>query len=529
MAEHSWWQGAVIYQILVRSFRDTNGDGQGDLSGVIEKLEYVKWVGADAIWLTPIFPSPWCDGGYDVSDFTGVHPLLGRIEDVDRLLAEAHKRSLRVVLDWVINHTSDQHPWFVESRASRDNPKRDWYVWADGKPDGAPPSNWMSVFGGSAWTADPATGQHYYHAFLPEQPDLNWRNPAVVEAMHEAMRFWLRRGVDGFRLDAIDMLIESGDVVDNPANPDFNPSTDAPDQAVLQEHTRHQPALHDQLIHVRSVVDEFQDRVLLGEVYLPIEQVVAYYGCPERPEIHLPLNLGLLWTDWRAEAISESITRYAQLLPPHGWPAWSLGNHDRSRIASRIPREQVRVAAMLTLTLRGTPTIYYGDEIGMHDVAIPPHQSEDPQAKAQPQRSRDPARTPMQWDAAPHAGFTTGEPYLPVSADFAERNVNVQSRDPRSTLSLYRKLIQLRKDEAGLALGAHTEVQHRAPVVTYRRDGARHYLIVLNLSGDAFSFNFKDHGERGDLLISTFLDRENEPLEGEVSLRGHEGVIIVLK
>jgi alpha-glucosidase len=330
----------------------------------------------DAIWISPIYPSPMKDFGYDVADYVDVHPMFGTLEDFDRLLAAAHARDLKVILDFVPNHTSDQHPWFVESRSSRDNPKRDWYIWRDPAPGGGPPTNWLSCFGGSGWELDETTGQYYYHAFLKEQPDLNWRNPAVVEAMLGAMRFWLARGVDGFRIDVIYHLVKDDLFRDNPANPRWKEGND-PFQALVPVYTTDRPEVHDIITKMRALFDEFEDRVIIGEIYLPIERLVAYYGV-DLKGAHLPFNFQLISAQWDAQHLIKLITEYENALPEGGWPNWVLGNHDQHRIATRVGPAQARVATMMLLTLRGTPTLYYGDELGMRDVPIPPEAVQDP-------------------------------------------------------------------------------------------------------------------------------------------------------
>jgi alpha-glucosidase len=368
MQRGSWWQTGVIYQIYPRSFQDTSGDGIGDLRGITQRLSYLTELGVDAIWLSPIFPSPMADFGYDISDYTDIHPPFGTLDDFDALLAAAHSQGLKVILDLVPNHTSDRHPWFLESRASRRSRKRDWYIWKDPAANGGPPNNWLSVFGGSAWEYDGATGQYYYHAFLAAQPDLNWRNPAVRSAIYEVMRFWFRRGVDGFRVDVLWHLIKDDEFRDNPPNADFRP-TDPPHHRLVPLYTADRPEVHDVIAEMRRVADEFSDRVLIGEIYLPLERLVAYYG-RDLAGMHLPFNFSLLSTSWHAPSIARLIAEYEAALPAGGWPNWVLGNHDRPRIASRVGPDQARIAAMLLLTLRGTPTIYYGDEIAMQDVAI---------------------------------------------------------------------------------------------------------------------------------------------------------------
>ena len=366
MADFVWWKHGVVYQIYPRSFQDTNGDGVGDLKGIIERLDYLAWLGVDAIWISPIYPSPMADFGYDVSDYCNIDPLFGSLEDFDRLVAAAHARKIKVILDFVPNHTSERHPWFLESRASRVNPKRDWYIWRDGKPDGSPPNNWLSQFGGPAWAREARTGQYYLHSFLPEQPDLNWRNPEVRTAMYDVLRFWLDRGVDGFRVDVIWLLIKDAALRDNPPNPNYRP-TEAGIHRFLQVYSADQPETHEVIAEMRSVLDRYDERVLIGEIYLPIERLVTYYGQDLRGA-QLPFNFQLLHTAWTAAAVGKLVTDYEVALPPGGWPNWVLGNHDQPRIAARVGEAQARIAAMLLLTLRGTPTMYYGDELGIGRV-----------------------------------------------------------------------------------------------------------------------------------------------------------------
>jgi len=528
ISERPWWQQAVFYEVWVRSFFDSNGDGVGDLQGLLTKLDHVDTLGAEAVWLSPIFPSPWADAGYDISDFRGVDPRLGTLEHFDRLVEEAHRRGIRIVLDWPINHTSDQHRWFEEARSGRDARYRDWYVWADPKPDGAPPNNWLSVFGGSAWTLDEETGQYYFHAFLPQQPDLNWRNPAVRTAMHDAMRFWLARGVDGFRVDAVDMLLENPDLPDNPPNPRFEPGG-PPDAAVFQAHNRSQPGLHEHIAALRRICDEFGDRVLIGEVYTSLDNLVSYYGTSARPELHLPLNPELLLRQqWNAEEVARTIARYLDVVSSHGWPSWAWTNHDFHRLGSRATPDELRVAAMLLLTLRGTPFIYYGEELGMRDVWVPPELVEDPQGRTQPSRNRDSARTPMQWNDRSQAGFTNGTPYFPVADDYRRINVASQERDPRSLLILHRRLITLRRAEPALREGLQTQLQRRGELLFFRRELQDRCLVVLNMSGGDQLFTFRELGSDARVLLSTSLDRDDECCRQEVRLRGHEGLIMRL-
>jgi alpha-glucosidase len=496
LTNYTWWQQGIVYQIYPRSFQDSNDDGVGDIPGIISRLDYLVWLGVTAVWVAPIYPSPMADFGYDISDYQNIDPVFGRLADFDRLVAEAHARGLRVILDLVPNHTSDQHPWFRDSRASRTNPKRAWYIWKDPAPGGGPPNNWLSEFGGSAWTLDQTTGQYYYHAYLAQQPDLNWREPSVQHALYEVMRFWLDRGVDGFRVDAIHMLIEDESLRDNPENPAWKPGM-SPTRRLLRLHTCDQPETHLVIEQMRRALDEYPDRVLIGEAYLPIDRLMRYYG-ETRPEFHLPFNFHLLSTPWNAPAIAALIGQYEAALPTGGWPNWVLGNHDRSRLASRVGGvAQARLAAMLLLTLRGTPTIYNGDELGMRDVPIPPDRVQDPWEKNLPGLGlgRDPCRTPMQWTAAPGAGFTRATPWLPLSADRQEANVEVESEDNTSILSLYRDLILLRQLEPALTVGAYREIQVEGDLFVYeRRQGQQRFVIALNFGSSAVPLHLRVSG-----------------------------------
>jgi alpha-glucosidase len=523
----AWWRDGIFYQVYPRSFQDSDADGVGDIKGVIQRLPYLESLGIDAVWLSPIFPSPMADFGYDISDYTGIDPLFGTMEDFDALIEAAHGRGLRVILDLVPNHTSDQHPWFVESRGSRDNPKRDWYIWRDGRPDGDAPNNWLSEFGGSAWQHDAATDQYYYHAFLKQQPDLNWRNPAVREAIFDVMRFWLARGVDGFRVDVIWHLIKDVEFRDNPQNPHYVEGR-PPHEKILTQYSTDQSEVHEVIAGMRRVTDEFSGRVLIGEIYLPLQRLVAYYG-NDLGGAHLPFNFALLSTLWSARSIEKIIADYEAALPDGAWPNWVLGNHDRPRVASRVGQEQARVAAMLLLTLRGTPTLYYGDEIGMHQVPIAPDQVRDPFEKNVPGIGvgRDGCRTPMQWDATDNAGFSAGVPWLPVADDFAHENVVNLDADTKSILSLYRALIALRGKLPQLVTGTYEPVAAQGDLLLYRRmSESQAVTVALNLGAEPVSVTSSSVGFGSKILLSTFLDRESEPIDGVLDLRGNEGVII---
>jgi alpha-glucosidase len=533
MNEPRWWQRGIVYQVYPRSFQDSDGDGIGDLAGIRARLDYLVDLGVDAVWISPIYPSPMKDFGYDITDFTDIHPMFGTLEEFDRLVAAAHERGLKLILDLVPNHTSDQHLWFREARSSRDNPKRDWFIWHDPKPDGSPPNNWLSVFGGSAWTWDEATGQYYYHTYLREQPELNWRNPDVVAALHGVMRFWLDRGVDGFRVDVIWRLIKDDQFRDNPPNP-VPPEARvdrAPHRDLIPFYTADRPEVHTVIAGLRRVVDAYDDRVLIGEIYLPPDRLVAYYG-RDLEGAHLPFNFALIETPWNARGLAELIDGYERALPEGGWPNWVLGNHDKPRIASRVGPAQARVAAMLLLTVRGTPTLYYGDELGMADVAIPPDRVQDPFEKNVPGRGlgRDPVRTPMQWDDTPNAGFTTGTPWLPLSADWEVVNVAAERTDPDSMLTLHRRLIALRRREAALAAGNYAPVAVSGDLLAYIRERhGRRFLVALNLGDQPYVLELPDDLGQGRIVLSTHLDREGESLGGELALRSDEGIVAELE
>lgn len=509
MAERLWWRDGVIYQVYPRSFQDSNGDGIGDLRGIASRLDYLAELGVEAVWVSPIYPSPMADFGYDVADYTGVDPMFGSMADFDELLAGCHARGLRLILDFVPNHTSDQHPWFLASRSSRTDPKRDWYLWRD------EPNNWMSNFGGTAWTLDEGTGQYFYHSFLPQQPDLNWRNPAVKEAMFAAMRFWLEKGVDGFRMDVLWLLIKDDQFRDNLLNPDYSGGSSF--WSVLPTWTADQPMTHEIVREMRALMDGYSERVLIGEIYLPVQQLVNYYGTPERPEAQLPFNFHLIQSAWKAEVIASLIEEYEAALPTGAWPNWVLGNHDQHRIVTRLGAAQARVAAMLLLTLRGTPTMYYGDELGMPDAAIAPDQVVDPAEKRQPGQGfgRDPERAPMLWDGSANAGFTSGTPWLPLVEHWKDLTV----ASAAETLRLYRALLQLRRKRADLHAGPISDVVARAGTLSYKRGGLQVHLNLTDTTVWVPSLP-------GRVLVSTTGVRGDGGVREWVELLGDEGVVV---
>ena len=525
-----WWQTGVIYQVYPRSFQDSNNDGVGDLKGIISRLNYLKDLGVTAVWLSPIYPSPMKDFGYDISDYTGIYPLFGTMNDFDTLLSEVHNRSMKLILDLVPNHTSDQHPWFVESRSSKDNPKRDWYIWHDAKQNGSVPNNWLSAFGGAAWEWEDHTKQYYYHAFLKEQPDLNWRNPEVQEAMLNVMRFWLDKGVDGFRVDVIWHLIKDAQWRDEPPNPNYQPQMATYDK-LLHVYSTDQPEVQDIVEKMRSVLNEYSERMMIGEIYLPIHKLMMYYG-KNNNGANLPFNFLLLSIQWQANLIAAAIDEYEGALPQNGWPNWVLGNHDQPRIASRVGLQQARIAAIMLLTLRGTPTVYYGDEIGMSDVAIPLNEVVDPQGVNMPDKhlSRDPCRTPMQWNANSNAGFSEARPWLRLHKSYARQNVEIESNNPYSVLSLYKKLIHLRQKEAALNSGSYTPVYSDTQLLAYvRKSGDSSFLIVLNLTHRPAYFTPPHFTFTGEVVVASSPELEGSMFENTLSLEGDEGVVMRLK
>jgi alpha-glucosidase len=520
-----WWQHGIVYQIYPRSFQDSNGDGIGDLEGIRHRLDYLTWLGVDAVWISPFYPSPMADFGYDISDYRGVDPIFGSLADFDRLIAEAHDRGLKLILDFVPNHTSDRHPWFLASRSSRDNAKRNWYLWRDPAPDGGPPNNWLANFGGSAWEFDATTGQYYYHAFLSQQPDLNWRDPDVRQAMFDVLRFWLDRGVDGFRVDVLWLLIKDEQFRDNPPNAAWLPHQPGIDR-ILQQYTADQPEIHDVVSEMRAVLDAYTDRVLIGEIYLPLDRLVAYYG-KDLKGAQLPFNFQLISAPWTAQDIARIVNDYEAALPDGGWPNWVLGNHDQKRIATRVGADAAPLAAMLLLTLRGTPTLYYGDELGLQDVVIPPDRLQDPWARNEHGFGRDPERTPMPWDASLHGGFTAGCPWLPLNGDYLTRNVALSAAEGRSILNLYRRLIALRREISALSTGRYVARHTAGDTLTFERcDTKNRLLVLLNFAREARCETLP--ATAATVLLSTRLDRDGERTTNQVTLRPAEGVILQL-
>jgi alpha-glucosidase len=483
-----WWKTGALFLIYPRSFRDASGDGVGDLPGILEKLDHLVELGVDALWLSPFYPSPQVDFGYDVADHCDVDPMFGTLADFDRLGAAAHHRGLRVVVDWVLNHTSDQHPWFLASRSRRDDPKRGFYTWRDPAPGGGPPNNWVSVFGGPSWTFDAITEQYYLHSFHAAQPDLDWRNPEVEAAMFDVLRFWLARGVDGFRIDAPEFIGKDPLLRDNPLRLHHEPHRRGvlrPYDALEHVHDKDHPDLHAILRRMRAVVDVAPDRVTIGEVRVrEREQWAAYLG--QDDEMHLAFDFGPLKADFDARSIRRAVEATLAALPPGHLPAIALGNHDEPRICTRYGRAGARMAAVLLCTLPGTPCLYYGDELGMIDIEVPPELAHDPQAAVDPTMSRDPCRSPMPWTHA--GGFTeSASPWLPMGDNIGSSSAEMQRGDPRSMLELYRTLLALRRRHPALHRGSY--VAHGSSDDTLwiyeRRHADDRIIIALNFGDDA--------------------------------------------
>ena len=497
---HQWWQHAVFYEIYPRSFADSNNDGIGDLNGISSKMTYLRDLGVDAIWITPCFPSPQIDFGYDVSDYENIDPMYGSLADFDRMVAEGKKHNVRIILDFVPNHTSDQHPWFLDSKSSRNAQHRDWYIWRDGKAPGKPPSNWISIFGGSAWTLDPTTNQYFYHYFYKQQPDLNWRNPAVEKAMLDITRWWYQRGVSGFRLDAVDTLFEDPELHDNPVLPGTNAQGDTD---MENKYNDKLPQVHEELQKLRKIADEYS-AVLIGETWTSdIAELDRYYG---QGSVELQLPMDFLFTMVNKLSPAEFRRQIAAVNGAHGWPVFLISNHDIERSYNRYGDGKhndaiAKLMGAFYLTLRGTPVMYYGEEIGMEnndpkrreDVKDPIGRTGWPEEKG-----RDGERTPMQWSNARNAGFSDATPWLPVPSSYETHNVASESQDPNSVLSLYRKVLALRHTNQVLLEGSYTALNEDDPnVMSYLRSyKGKAVLVALNMSAtpQKTTFNLSRQG-----------------------------------
>ena len=527
----SWWMEAVFYQVYPLSFADSDGDGYGDLEGIISRLGYLKDVlGVDGLWLSPFFRSPMRDWGYDISDHTDVDPIFGDLAGAERLIEESHRNGLRVIVDYVMNHTSDHHEWFLESRSSRDNSKRDWYVWRDPRTDGSPPTNWVSVFSGPAWTFDQATGQYYRHTFLPDQPDLNWRNPELVEAMFDVARFWLERGVDGFRVDASHQMMKDPLERDNPPAPDDypRPYKDMGEyDSFIHLYDFGHPDVHEVHRAFRKVLDTYpQEPVSVGEIHIfDLPEWASYYG-EAFDQLHMPFNFFLMAAEWNVPTIRAVVESVLWNVPVGGWTNWTLGNHDEMRLAARVGDNYTGLAATLLLTLRGTPFLYYGDELGMREGIISGEDRRDPWGHSVDYLSRDGARTPMQWAPTPNAGFssTDASPWLPIDDGYRRLNVETELDDPGSLLNLYRRLLDLRRQSSALRRGSYlTHPGSTDTVLVYRRESDDETMTVaLNFSDAEATVSVG----RCTVVFSTADPERSDWAPGELVLAPFEGVVV---
>lgn len=493
-SDYLWWRDGIIYQIYPRSYADSNNDGIGDLQGIISKLDYLHNLGVDAIWLSPIFPSPDVDFGYDVADYTDIDPKFGTMQDFDKLVKAAKKHGIHIILDLVLNHTSDQHPWFIESKKSKDNPYHDWYLWHDPKPNGDPPNNWQAIFGGPAWEFDPELNQYYYHMFYKQQPDLNWRNPAVRAAMLDVFRFWLKKGVDGFRLDVFNAYFKDPDFKDNPSKFGIR----AFDR---QQHLNDvsQPEMFPLLKEIRTILDSREGTYVVGETFLAKpEQTASYCG---KDKLHAAFNFDFAENRWHPQRFLRSAIKWYGSLSEDSWPNNFLSNHDMPRTATRYcfgeDDQRAKVAAALLLTIKGTPFLYYGEEIGLRDIPVRRKADiKDPIGITfwPLYKGRDGCRAPMQWNDKINAGFSPTDPWLPVHANYAERNVEQQSSDPDSLLNFIKQIIQLRKAEPALQRGEFIPLvnEPRHHLAYLRTDGNDRVLVVLNFSSRDLIFDMPD-------------------------------------
>jgi alpha-glucosidase len=515
----------VLYQVYLRSFADSNADGVGDLPGLIEHLDHLAWLGIDAIWLSPVTASPNRDWGYDVADYYAIAPELGTMDDFDRLVADATARQMRIILDLVPNHTSDRHPWFVESSASRGSPRRNWYVWADGREDGTPPNNWVSSFGGPAWTLSAETGQYFLHNHLAEQPDLNWWEEGVHGSFDDILSFWADRGVAGFRIDVCNVIVKDRELRDNPPATEDDP-LDVQLFGQRSIYNANRPEVHHVIKHWRQLAEARSDPfLLLGETPVPVPELVRYYGGGD-DELHLAFNFDFINAPLTAEAMREVVEQVEAALPPGAWPAWTGSNHDMFRFATRWaendPR-RIRVALFMLLCLRGTPVLYQGDEIGMVDVTLEHEDLRDPLGVHYwpYYAGRDACRTPMQWHEGPGGGFTAPgtRPWLPLG-DLSSATVAAQRDQPGSLLTLARDLIAFRRAQPSFVLGGYTSLEAPPGVWAWRR-GPDH-VVVLNLSDAAVPFT----GVDGLVEVATHTQRVGEQLNGTLGLDPYEGVLV---
>lgn len=528
---YSWWKHGVFYHIYPKSFYDSNEDGVGDIPGIIEKLDYLVDLGIDAIWLSPVYKSPMVDFGYDISGYRKIDPLFGSMEDIKELIAQVHRRGMKLVMDLVMNHTSNQHPWFIESQSSLDNPKRDWYIWHDPK-NGKIPNNWKTNFGAAAWTYDEQTKQYYYHSFFKEQPDLNWRNEDMKNAFFEKIQFWLDLGIDGFRLDVINLLIKEKSFKDSPLLSNWFSN-----QKALN---RNQPKTFKILQEFRSFLDKYDDKVSVGEIYVlpPGDTSLAAQFLGKGDDmLHLAFDFSLIFCSWNARKYYEAIIKWYGAIPSESWPCFVLSNHDLGRFVKRYSLgihkyAKAKVLATLLLTLRGTPFIYYGDEIGMENSRIPKKDIKDPYGKKfwPFYTGRDKARTPMQWDDTENAGFSKTAPWLPVNESYKSLNVESQLKEKSSILNFYKRLIEVRKKYKSLSIGTWFPIANGSKnILVYKRCyGKEEVIIILNFSFLRNSFSCQELNS-ASVIVSTHK-KENTRIEtNHIILQPYEASVLQIQ
>ncbi len=529
--DYLWWRDGVIYQIYPRSFMDSNGDGIGDLQGIISKLDYIQGLGVDAIWLSPIYTSPDADFGYDVADYKGIDPKFGTMDDFDQLVREAHQRNLHIIMDLVLNHTSDQHPWFLESKKSKDNPYRDWYIWKDAKPGGGVPNNWHSVFGGKGWEWDPTTQQYYFHMFYKEQPDLNWHNPNVRQVILDVWRFWLDRGVDGFRLDVFNAFFKSQGFEDNSSKL-FGLT---PFYRQNHVHDIDQPEMKPLLAEFRQILDSYPRRYAVGETFMATQKRAADY-CGD-DALHAAFDFEFTHSPYQPGAFYKRIQAWEHVLAEKAWPNYVLNNHDVVRSATRYVRgendDRLFVLAAMLLTLRGTPYLYYGEEIGMRDINLKRKEDiKDPVGKRFWPffKGRDGCRSPMQWNTKPFGGFTEGQPWLPVHENTVSRNVAAQEKDSNSLLNFYKKLLHLRRESITLRRGMYMPVTFdpKRLLAYMRQHGDESILVILNFSKRKTAFVLSGSLMRQDweLVLSNKHNSVPEISDRKMVLEPYEVLIL---
>jgi len=529
-----WFRNTVLYQIYPRSFFDSSGDGVGDLRGITQKLRYLNGdddsLGVGAIWLSPFYPSPMKDFGYDITNHCDVDPLFGNLDDFSQLLAEAHKRGIKVLIDFIPNHTSNQHPWFKESKKSKDNPRRSWYTWRDPAPDGGPPNNWISVFGGSAWELDDYSGQYYLHSYLREQPDLNWENAGVREAMRQIMRFWLELGVDGFRVDAVYSISKDVSLRDDPINKAYIAGTN-PYYQQIHRNSKEGTKLYEYMGLMTKVLQEYSDRFMVFEASANLyRRSVSYLNLYEHvdPSVSAPFNFEGIHSKWDAKAFKEFIDRFQANMHPSYIPIYCMGNHDQHRLATRIGEKQARASALMQFSLPGMPVIYYGDELGMTDGDIGPEDVHDTFELQVPGQGfgRDPERTPMQWDDSENAGFSKVKPWLPVSQNYERLNLNSEMLDPGSFFNLYKQLLALRQKFEVLRHGSYQSIDvYDEDIFCFERRTQKECMITL--------INFCDDEVtvvhdilKGEIIISTHPETTMKKVNKSVKLLPNEAIIL---